>query len=172
MSIEHAMNKKLQIHNSTAEFFIFQIENKEEGIEVLYQDESLWLTQDAIAVLFDKSRSTITEHLQNIFQSQELQEDSVCRKFRRTASDGKSYATKYYKFAIRGYVVDKKRFEKYRIIQDRLFQSDFDKYQTDNLLGTALPYSYQMVQETPYRCRQVQQNHLPEYFRKTYCLLW
>ena len=56
MSIEHAMNKKLQIHNSTAEFFIFQIENKEEGIEVLYQDESLWLTQDAIAVLFDKSR--------------------------------------------------------------------------------------------------------------------
>ena len=54
MSIEHAMNKKLQIHNSTAEFFIFQIENKEEGIEVLYQDESLWLTQDAIAVLFDK----------------------------------------------------------------------------------------------------------------------
>ena len=81
MSIEHAMNKKLQIHNSTAEFLIFQIENKEEGIEVLYQDESLWLTQDAIAVLFDKSRSTITEHL-----------------------------------------------------QDRLFQSDFDKYQTDNLL--------------------------------------
>lgn len=58
MSIEHAMNKKLQIHNSTAEFLIFQIENKEEGIEVLYQDESLWLTQDAIAVLFDKSRST------------------------------------------------------------------------------------------------------------------
>ncbi len=163
MSIEHAMNKKLQIHNSTAEFLIFQIENKEEGIEVLYQDESLWLTQDAIAALFDKSRSTITEHLQNIFQSQELQEDSVCRKFRRTASDGKSYATKYYnldavisvgyransiratqfrqwctsvlrQFAIRGYVVDKKRFEKYRIIQDRLFQSDFDKYQTDNLL--------------------------------------
>ena len=134
MSIEHAMNKKLQIHNSTAEFLIFKSENKEEGIEVLYQDESLWLTQDAIAVLFDKSRSTITEHLQNIFQSQELQEDSVCRKFRRTASDGKSYATKYYKFAIRGYVVDKKRFEKYRIIQDRLFQSDFDKYQTDNLL--------------------------------------
>lgn len=90
------MNKKIQIHNSTAEFLIFQIESKEEGIEVLYQDETLWLTQDAIAMLFDKSRSTITEHLQNIFQSQELQEDSVCRKFRRTAADGKSYDTKYY----------------------------------------------------------------------------
>ena len=63
------MNKKIQIHNSTAEFLIFQIESKEKGIEVLYQDETLWLTQDAIAMLFDKSRSTITEHLQNIFQS-------------------------------------------------------------------------------------------------------
>ena len=78
------------------EFLIFQLENKEEGIEVLYKDDTLWLTQDAIAILFDKGRSTITEHLQNIFQSQELQEDSVCRKFRRTAADGKNYATKYY----------------------------------------------------------------------------
>ena len=89
------MGKKFQIHNSTAEFLIFQLESKEEGIEVLYQDETLWLTQDAIATLFDKGRSTIAEHLQNIFQSLELQEDSVCRKFRRTAADGKSYATKY-----------------------------------------------------------------------------
>ena len=90
------IKKKLQIHNSTAEFLIFQLENKEEGIEVRYQDETLWLTQDAIATLFDKGRSTITEHLKNIFQSQELQENSVCRKFRLTASDGKDYTTKYY----------------------------------------------------------------------------
>lgn len=97
MNMEESNNgsKKLQIRNSTAEFLIFQIENKEEGIEVLYQDDTLWLTQDAIALLFDKGRSTIAEHLQNIFQqSQELQEDSVCRKFRRTASDGKNYAIK------------------------------------------------------------------------------
>jgi len=87
------MKDKLQIRNSTAEFLIFQINSKTEGIEVLYQDETLWLTQEAIAVLFDKGRSTIAEHLQNIFQSQELQEDSVCRKFRRTAADGKEYAT-------------------------------------------------------------------------------
>ena len=88
------MKNKQQIHNSTAEFLIFQLESKEEGIEVRYQDETLWLTQDAIATLFDKGRSTITEHLKNIFQSQELQESSVCRKFRRTASDGKDYTTK------------------------------------------------------------------------------
>lgn len=84
---------KLQIRNSTAEFLIFQLNSKADGVEVMYRDETLWLTQDSIAVLFDKSRSTITEHLQNIFQSQELQEDTVCRKFRRTAADGKDYTT-------------------------------------------------------------------------------
>ena len=68
MNMEESNNgsKKLQIRNSTAEFLIFQIENKEEGIEVLYQDDTLWLTQDAIALLFDKGRSTIAEHLQTV----------------------------------------------------------------------------------------------------------
>ena len=153
MNMEESNNgsKKLQIRNSTAEFLIFQIENKEEGIEVLYQDDTLWLTQDAIALLFDKGRSTIAEHLQNIFQSQELQEDSVCRKFRRTASDGKTYAIKYYsldaiisvgyrvnsvratqfrqwctfilrQFAIRGYVIDKKRMENGSFINEDYFE--------------------------------------------------
>ena len=62
----------------------------------MYTEDTLWLTQDAIAILFDKKRSTITEHLQNIFNSNELQETAVCRKFRRTATDGKEYATKFY----------------------------------------------------------------------------
>jgi len=145
------MSKELQIRNSTAEFIIFQIESREDGIEVMYRDETLWLTQDAIATLFDKSRSTIAEHLQNIFQSGELQEDSVCRKFRRTASDGKEYAVKYYnldavisvgyransiratqfrqwctfvlrQFAIRGYVIDKKRMENGSFISEDYFE--------------------------------------------------
>lgn len=145
------MSKTLQIHNSTAEFLIFQLESKEQGVEVLYQDDTLWLTQDAISVLFDKSRSTVAEHLLNIFQSQELQEDSVCRKFRRTAADGKSYATKYYnldavisvgyransvratqfrqwctnvlrQFAIRGYVIDRKRMENGTFINEDYFE--------------------------------------------------
>ncbi|MCB6996561.1 virulence RhuM family protein [Alistipes communis] len=145
------MKDKLQMRNSTTEFLIFQIDSKADGVEVLYQDETLWLTQDAIAVLFDKSRSTITEHLQNIFHSQELQEYSVCRKFRRTAADGKEYATKYYnldavisvgyransvratqfrqwctyvlrQFAIRGYVIDKKRMENGTFINEDYFE--------------------------------------------------
>ena len=90
------MSKQLQIHNSTAEFLIFQAEDKAEGIQVFYQDENIWATQEVIATLFDKGRSTITEHLKNIFASGELDPNSVCRKFRQTASDGKNYEVQFY----------------------------------------------------------------------------
>ena len=139
------------IRNSTAEFLIFQLENKEQGIEVMYADETIWCTQDAIATLFDKGRSTIAEHLQNAFSTGELVKDSVCRKFRRTAADGKSYETQYYnldaiisvgyransiratqfrqwatnvlrQFAIRGYVLDKKRMENGAFLGEDYFE--------------------------------------------------
>lgn len=144
-------SKRLEIRNSTTEFLIFQIENKEDGIQVFYQDETVWLTQDAIAILFDKSRSTIAEHIQNVFQSGELQEESVCRKFRQTATDGKTYNVKFYdldlvisvgyrvnsiratqfrqwcthilrQFTIRGYVIDKKRMENGAFINENYFE--------------------------------------------------
>ena len=86
----------LQIRNSTIDFLVFTKQNSEDGIEVRVQDESVWLTQDGISRLFDKGRTTITEHLKHIFVDGELEEDAVCRKFRHTASDGKEYKTKYY----------------------------------------------------------------------------
>ena len=58
--------KAIEIRNSTAEFLIFKIEGKEDGVQVLYRDETIWCTQDAIAMLFDKAKSTINEHLKNI----------------------------------------------------------------------------------------------------------
>lgn len=82
------MSKQLQIRNSTAEFLIFQAEDKTQGVQVFYQDENIWATQDAIATLFDKGRTTITEHLKHIFESGELDQNSVCRKFRLTARIG------------------------------------------------------------------------------------
>ncbi|MEA3228035.1 MAG: virulence RhuM family protein, partial [Campylobacterota bacterium] len=66
------------------------------NIDVFFQDETLWLTQKQLAELFEKGRSTITEHLKNIFDEKELDENSVCRDFRHTANDGKNYKTKYY----------------------------------------------------------------------------
>ena len=130
--------KKLQIRNSTAEFLIFTRQAGEDGIEVRVAEETVWLTQKLIGVLFDKGRSTIAEHLTNIFDAGELDEKAVCRDFRHTAEDGKEYVTKFYNldaiiavgfrvnsgraiqfrqwatgvlrdYAIRGYVLDKER---------------------------------------------------------------
>ena len=89
-------NQTLQIRNSTADFLIFTKQNSQDTIEVRVQDEDVWLTQDGIARLFDKGRSTIAEHLNAIFNENELDENSVCRKFRQTAAYGKTYNTKFY----------------------------------------------------------------------------
>ena len=93
---EPSQPKSLSIRNSTMEFLIFQAQSQANGVEVMYAYETIWCTQDAIAILFDKSRSTITEHLQNVFNQGELVKDAVCRKFRRTAADGKNYSTQFY----------------------------------------------------------------------------
>jgi hypothetical protein len=85
------MSKKLQIRNSTAEFLVFAKQAGESTIDVRVEEETVWLTQKLIVVLFEVDVRTINEHLQNIFKSNELDADSVIRKFRITASDGKNY---------------------------------------------------------------------------------
>ena len=90
------MSKQLQIRNSTAEFLIFQAEDKAQGVQVFYQDENIWATQDAIATLFNKGRTTISEHLKHIYQTGELDEQTTCRKFRHMGATGQEYETKYY----------------------------------------------------------------------------
>ena len=87
---------KLIIRNSTAEFLIFTQQAGEGGIEVRYEEGSIWLTQKLIAELFGVTTPTINEHLKNIFESQELDQNSVIRKFLTTANDGKNYNTQYY----------------------------------------------------------------------------
>ena len=93
---EQPKTQSLTIRNSTMEFLIFQAQSQANGVEVLYAQDTIWCTQEAIAELFSKSRSTITEHLQNIFNDGELKKEAVCRKFRRTATDGKNYTTQFY----------------------------------------------------------------------------
>ncbi len=90
------MDKKIQIRNSTAEFLVFTKQSGGDSIEVRVADENVWLTQKLIATLFDVDVRTISEHLQNIFNSNELEKDSVIRKFRITAADGKNYNTQFY----------------------------------------------------------------------------
>jgi len=146
------VNKNLKIRNSTAEFLIFTSDNRENGIEVKVVDENVWLTQKLIAELFDKGRSTITEHLKKIFKEDELNEETVCRNFRHTGNDGKQYNTKFYnleviisvgyrvnsqraiqfrqwatqvlkEFAIKGFVLDNKRLENGTYLSEDYYDS-------------------------------------------------
>lgn len=82
------MDESLQIRNSTADFLIFTKQVGEEGINVRVEDESVWLPQEGIAKLFDKARTTITEHIQNIFASGELTPEATCRKYRQVRQEG------------------------------------------------------------------------------------
>ncbi len=100
------------------QFALYTDDNGDVRVEALVQDEMLWLTQKAMAELFDAAKSTISEHLKNIFQTGELEENSVVRKFRTTAADGKTYNVKYYNLdaiiAV-GYRVNSRRATKFRI---------------------------------------------------------
>lgn len=139
------------IRNFTAEFLIFTGQAGEQSIEARYEDESVWLTQKLMAALFAVDVRTVSEHPKNIFASGELDEDSVIRKFRITAADGKAYATNHYnldaiisvgyrvnsvratqfrqwatqvlrEFAIKGYVLDKKRMENGTFLGEDYFE--------------------------------------------------
>jgi hypothetical protein len=75
---------------------MFASDNHEDGIEVRFQDENIWLSQKMMATLFDVSVPTINEHLKNIFDTEELSDVSVIREFLTTASDSKNYTIKHY----------------------------------------------------------------------------
>lgn len=70
------------------EIVLYQSEDDNVKVDVLFQDETVWLTQEQMAQLFGKGRTTITEHIGNIFKEGELKEKKVCRKFRHTTQHG------------------------------------------------------------------------------------
>jgi hypothetical protein len=78
------------------DFLLYKDTNGEVKVEIYIFGETIWLTQEKIAQLFSVDRTVVTKHLKNIFQTGELQEDSVCAKIAHTASDGKTYQTKVY----------------------------------------------------------------------------
>jgi hypothetical protein len=84
----------------TSNILIYQTEDGQTKIETVLQDETVWLTQAQLCELFQKSKSTISEHIKNIFMEGELLEDAVVRKFRTTAEDGKNYNTNFYNLDI------------------------------------------------------------------------
>ena len=148
------MKKSLEIRNSTAEFLIFQLENKEQGIEVMYAEENIWCTQKAMAALFDVGVAAISKHLANVFETGELRQEATISKMETVRQEGertvkrsvimynldaiiavgyrvnsvratqfRQWATSVLRqFAIRGYVLDKKRMENGTFLGEDYFE--------------------------------------------------
>ena len=78
------------------QIIIYETDDKVARVSVRLEDESVWLTNAQLAQLFQVSKSTVSEHIKNIFDSGELLSDAVVRNFRTTASDGKTYNMSFY----------------------------------------------------------------------------
>ncbi len=89
---------EITIRSSTAEYltYVASVGDIETSVEMRYEDENIWLTQKLMAALYDVDVRTVNYHIKKIFADSELQEDSVIRKFRITADDGKTYNTNHY----------------------------------------------------------------------------
>ena len=90
--------KQVTIRSSAAEYltFVAASGDDKDSVEVRYEDENIWITQKMLATLYEVETNTINYHIKKIFEDSELEEESVIRNFRITASDGKSYDTKHY----------------------------------------------------------------------------
>ena len=154
------MTKKAQItiRSSAAEYltYIASTGTEQESIEMRYEDENIWLSQKMMALLYDVDVRTINYHVKKIFSDSELQEDSVIRKFRITASDGKSYTANHYslqmiiavgfkvnseravqfrkwvneiatQYTIRGWVMDDERLKQGTYLTDKYFDEQLER---------------------------------------------
>ena len=91
-------DKKNMIRSSAAEYltYIASVGNQEDFVELRYENENIWLTQKAMAKLYNVTVAAINQHIKKIFVDEELHEQSVIKKFLITASDGKKYKTNHY----------------------------------------------------------------------------
>ncbi len=103
---------------SNSDFILYTSQDGEVRVDVFVNDETVWLTQKAMQELFDRSKSTVSEHISNVFKEGELEENRVVRKFRTTADDGKDYEVSYYNLDVIisvGYRIKSQRGTQFRI---------------------------------------------------------
>ena len=90
--------KEMNKDNNQGKIVIHQTDDSDTKIDVRFVDETVWLTQAQLCELYQTSKSNVSKHIKNIFEEGELEENSVVRKFRTTASDGKNYNVSYYEY--------------------------------------------------------------------------
>ena len=140
------MNKKkkneITIRSSAAEYltFIASTGDDEKSIEMRYEDENIWLTQKMMATLYDVGLPTINEHIKKIYEDNEQSEEATIRKFRIVQKEGErlnGFLTVWDREILQdngkisaelAKMHAESEFEKYRIVQDRLYESDFDRF--------------------------------------------
>ncbi len=148
--MKEEIKKNSLIRSSSAEYLTFIAATGDGGVNAVYADENIWLSQKMMGVLYNVNVRTINEHLQKIFKDSELQDDSVVRKFRITASDGKNYDTQHYNLSAIiavGYKVNSERAVQFRkwatqILQEftiKGFAMDDERQKND---GTILGKKY------------------------------
>lgn len=107
-----------EITPNNSDFILYTSIDGEVRVYVILKDETVWLTQKAMQDLFDRSKSTVSEHISNVFKEGELDESQVVRKFRTTADDGKDYEVSYYNLDVIisvGYRIKSQRGTQFRI---------------------------------------------------------
>ncbi|MFK7906392.1 MAG: RhuM family protein [Chitinophagales bacterium] len=110
---------------SISNILIYEVENGQTQIEVQLENETVWLTQKQMGILFERKTPTVNEHIKNIFKEGELEKDSVIRKSLTTASDGKNYNTNHYNLDVIisvGYRIKSKRGTQFRIWANRVLK--------------------------------------------------
>lgn len=149
-------NKNISIRSSAAEYLTFVSASGESGVEAIYADENVWLTQKMMGALYGIETNTINYHLKKAFEDTEIDPDSVIRDFRITANDGKTYNTKHYslkaiiavgykvnseravqfrkwatdivqEFTIKAYVMDDERLKKGHMFTDQYFEEQLQR---------------------------------------------
>ena len=156
-----AVSHNSLVRSSAAEYLTFVATAGQGGVEAIYADENVWLTQKMMGVLYDVETNTINYHLKKVFADSELQEDSVIRNFRITAADGKNYDTKHYSLAAIiavGYKVNSERAVQSRkwataIVESftiKGFAMDDERLKND---GSVLPRQY--FEEQLQRIREI-----------------
>jgi hypothetical protein len=153
--------KKDIVRSSAAEYLTFIAATGEDGVEVVYADENIWLSQKMMAALYDVNVRTVSDHLQKVFADNELEKDSVIRNFRITATDGKNYNTQHYNLSAIiavGYKVNSERAVQFRkwatqIVQEftiKGFSMDDERLKND---GTIIGKKY--FEEQLQRIREI-----------------
>ena len=115
----------LSLRNGTVDFLLYPRGAGEQGIEVRVQDGTVWLNQAGIAQLYHIDRSVITKHIRQIYESKEQDKQSTCAKIAQVADNGKHNVRAKVELAK---AFAEKEYELYRPIQDRLYQSEFDRF--------------------------------------------